>query len=491
MIRNDKQAVNDRNDGTKLKLSLKNAVRKFSYSLSANTVSAVATTTMGLLIPIFLDVAQFGYWQLYIFYAGYAVYFHFGWADGIYLRYGGKTSGDLDKPEMHSQFWLYIFFEFCLFLLVSMYALIFLKDIDKRLIVFCVGLNCVVYLPRVMLQYLLQSIGQVSEYARNLVHERLLNVALMLAFIFTGRRSYHYLIIADFLSKGITLIWLSYHCRDILFTRGIPLSLSFREARENLKIGFKLMFATVASMLIIGIVQFAIAKEWDIATFGMVSFALVTAQSIVVFINQISMVLFPLLKQSERSKLPVVFHTMGSSISLPVMLLLFLFYPLQVGLNLLLPNYTVGISYLAILFPICLFESRTSLLLSSFMKTFRKEDAMMKINFFMVFLSILSTIVTIGIFRDIELGLFSIIALLALRCVIADIFVQRLISLNDFGELVQLLVSAVIFIIASWFIGGLMGWLIYGIYLVLAILVRRKQYLVSLHVIGQSMKDRL
>jgi O-antigen/teichoic acid export membrane protein len=483
--------VNDRDEGPKLKLSLKNAVRKFSYSLSANAMSAVATTSMGLLIPAFLDVSQFGYWQLYIFYVGYAIYFHFGWADGMYLRYGGKTSNEIDTSVIHSQFWLYSFFELLLFVGISAYALIFIKHLDKRLILFCVGLNCLVYLPRVMLQYLLQGIGRVSEYARNLVHERLLNVALILVFLFTGRREFQYLILADFLAKGVTLFWLGYHCRDILFTQGVPLSISIREAKENLAVGFKLMFATVASMLIIGIVQFAISKEYDIATFGMVSFALVTAQSIVLFINQISMVLFPLLKQSDRSKLPVVFHTMGSSISFPVMLLLLAFYPLQLGLNYLLPQYREGISYLAILFPICLFESRTSLLLSSFMKTFRKERSMLWINLVMVVLSVVLTVITIGIFKDITLSLFLIVVLLSLRCIIADLYVQRLMSLNDYGEIILLVASSVFFIYASWIIGGLFGWCLYFVFFLLAFLVRRKQYLYSLQIIGQSLKNRI
>jgi O-antigen/teichoic acid export membrane protein len=483
--------VNTRDESTKLKLTLKNAIRKFSYSLSANAISAVATTSLGLLVPAFLDVTQFGYWQLYIFYVGYAIYFHFGWADGMYLRYGGKTSNEMDRPVVHSQFWLFAGFEFLLFLGIAAYALFFLQGAEKRLIILCVGLNCIVYLPRVLLQYLLQGIGRVSEYARNLVHERLLDFGLILLSFLLGYRDFPHLIIADFVAKGVTLFWLCYHCRDIVFAEGVPFAIGIREAKENLAVGFKLMFATVASMLIIGIVQYAISLKWDISTFGMVSFALVVAQSIVLFINQISMVLFPLLKQSEPSKFPVVFHTMGTSISLPVLVLLLSFYPLQLGLGMLLPEYREGISYLAILFPICLFESRTSLLLGSFMKTFRKERSMLWINLSMVVLSVCSTVVTIGMLEDIVLGMISIVALLALRCIIADLYVQRLLSLHDFGEIVLLVSASAFFVYASFVVGGWTGWGMYGLFLLVAFLVRRKQYLYSLRVIGQSLKSRI
>ena len=44
--------------------------------------SSVATT---LILPKFLGIESFGYWQLFLFYVSYIGFFHLGINDGVYL----------------------------------------------------------------------------------------------------------------------------------------------------------------------------------------------------------------------------------------------------------------------------------------------------------------------------------------------------------------------------------------------------------------------
>ena len=64
-------------------------IKNFSYTLSSNLLSLVISTLVVLIIPKLIGVEEYGYWQLYIFYTSYIGFLHFGWNDGIYLRYGG------------------------------------------------------------------------------------------------------------------------------------------------------------------------------------------------------------------------------------------------------------------------------------------------------------------------------------------------------------------------------------------------------------------
>ena len=83
----------------------------FSKSLFANVFNVTISTLTGLLIPKLMGATQYGYWQLYVLYVTYVPYFHFGWVDGIYLREGGIDYNDLDKPKLHTQFWMYCIFD--------------------------------------------------------------------------------------------------------------------------------------------------------------------------------------------------------------------------------------------------------------------------------------------------------------------------------------------------------------------------------------------
>src|SRR5699024_10255864 len=92
------------------KLFLKN----FSYTFISNLLSAGISIILVLIVPKFLDLNDYGMWQLYTFYSQYIAYTSLGITDGIYLRYGGVNFLDLPKSNLRSQFHFLIIFEIIL-----------------------------------------------------------------------------------------------------------------------------------------------------------------------------------------------------------------------------------------------------------------------------------------------------------------------------------------------------------------------------------------
>ncbi|HGA0995664.1 TPA: hypothetical protein ACIQO3_002161, partial [Streptococcus suis] len=68
-----------------------------------------------------------------------------------------------------------------------------------------------------------------------------------------------------------------------------------------------LMLSNVASMLVIGTVRLGIEKRWDVATFGKISLTLSISNLIMTFINAVGIVIFPMLKRTEKSELPELY----------------------------------------------------------------------------------------------------------------------------------------------------------------------------------------
>lgn len=54
-------------------------------------LAAVFNTLLVFLIPRLMNVEEYGYWRLFLLYAGYVGFLHFGFADGALLRWAGKT----------------------------------------------------------------------------------------------------------------------------------------------------------------------------------------------------------------------------------------------------------------------------------------------------------------------------------------------------------------------------------------------------------------
>ena len=81
----------------------------------ANGVSFLISALITFIVPKVLDVESYAYIQLYIFYTSYVSYLHYGWVDGIRLRYGGAYYEDLDKPLFGSQIWEYSILQMIVF----------------------------------------------------------------------------------------------------------------------------------------------------------------------------------------------------------------------------------------------------------------------------------------------------------------------------------------------------------------------------------------
>ena len=65
------------------------AITNLKTALLAQFISLAVNVIMSLLVPKQLNIKEFAYWQLFLFYANYVGFFLFGLNDGIYLRLGG------------------------------------------------------------------------------------------------------------------------------------------------------------------------------------------------------------------------------------------------------------------------------------------------------------------------------------------------------------------------------------------------------------------
>lgn len=466
-----------------MKDSVKSIFHKLYYSVSANFLNLLISLVVSFIVPKLLGLEQYGYWQLYLFYVGYTGFFHFGLADGIYLRYGGKYYDELDKAMMHSQYWLLTILEIIIFIGIALFSFYKIGDPNKSIILIAAGLNCIILLPRTVLQYILQSTGRIKEYARNFMVWRILYIVLILGFLVLGYRNFEYMLLADIIAKVVALISLGYVCKDIVFTKGVKLSVGMHEFWINITTGGKLLFANIAGMLIIGIVRFGIERNWDVITFGKVSFSLSISNFILTFIAAVSVVIFPIIKRSEAEKLPTVYETLGTLLSGGMLIFLVAYYPIQKILLLWLPHYYEAIQYFAILFPISMFEARTSLLINTYLKALREEKAMLLINGFSVLLSLVTTVIVTVLFKNLTAAIMSIVGLQIVKCLIPDFYLQKKMDMKISFEVLWDALGAIVFILGNWFIGGVQGWVIYIVFVVCVGIIRRKEFLYHLNLV--------
>ncbi|WP_283129391.1 lipopolysaccharide biosynthesis protein [Allofournierella massiliensis] len=448
-------------------------INNITYTLFSNIISFLISAVITFVVPKQLGSESYGYFQLYLFYVNYTGFLHFGWADGVFLRYGGQYYEKLDKPKFSGQFWLYSGVEVAFGLLICLAGYTVASPQDKAIVLALTGISVFLLLPRTLLQYVLQGTNRIKEYATLTVLEKIVYVTVVVLFLLAGTHSFIPMILADLLGKSCALLYSIYQCRDILTTKPVGLQASLKEAWANISVGIKLMFANIASMLIIGFVRLSIENQWDVTTFGKVSLTMSVSNLLMVFINAVAMVMFPMLRRTNSDELSGIYNTMRTYLMIPLLGMLVCYYPAKVILSAWLPQYADSLVYMALLFPMCVFESKMSMLINTYLKTLRKEKWLLLVNVVTVSLSVVITLITTYWLHNLDLAVASIVFLLAFRCVFAELLLSTVLDVNVKTDIILEIALTIIFIGASWFVGGLMGLAIYAVAYLIYLFIKR------------------
>ena len=440
-----------------------------SYAVASNLIQLIISTLVILVLPRLIGVEEYGFWQLYLFYVSYVGFAHLGWIDGIYLKYGGKEYSELGISNFYSQFILYAIFQG----LISLGLFILIPFIssggDKNFIFLTLSITLFLTNLRFFIVYILQTTNRIKESSRVLIFDRLIYICLLLSLLLFGQRNYQMMIWADIIGRLMSLMYGIYLCRSIIWNKFSLFKLNVSEIFDNIKAGSNLMFSNIASMLIIGTVRMGIERTWDVATFGKVSLTLSISNLMMTFINAIGIVIFPMIKRMKEKHIPLIYKALRDYLMVLMLGVMLLYYPLRFFLDGWLPAYNDSLKYMALVFPMSIFEGKMSLLINTYLKALRMERVILGVNVLTMLCSFALTILTTIVFKNIELAIGSIVLLLMFRCFLAEFLLTKRLKIEIVKDVFLEIAMALIFIVTGWTLSILLGFLIYffsyGLYL--------------------------
>lgn len=444
-------------------MSLHQVIKNVSYSFGANIVSLGVSVLMVMFVPKLLPVEDYGKWQLFLFYFSYLGFLHFGWEDGIYLRYAGKSFDELSPRVFSGQFLGIIILQLVLSGLAFLLSQFFIADPIKQTVFVCAVSLAVFVNFNTGCNFIMQITNRIKDYARIVLSEQIILLLLVFSFLLLGFNQFYYMYMAKLCSVAIVSVLCFYLCRSLWTTRIGSIHDICHEAGLNLEVGIKLMFANIASMLIIGIVRYGISIGWDVSTFGKVSLTLGVSNFLMVFINSVSVVFFPILKRMDKQRLPEMYMQIRTILACVLFFMLIFYYPIKEILSWWLPKYADSLIYMSVLFPVCLFESKVSLLINTYLKSLRKEALMLKINLISVGVAAIVTFLTIEVLHNLNTAVFSIVFLYAFRCEMAEHYMEHILQLKLKKAILAELFMAAIFIATSVLLNNWLCTIIYAV----------------------------
>lgn len=221
-------------------------------------------------------VEGFGYWQLFIFYAGYIGFFHLGLNDGLHLVKGGELRSDIDKKDVNSQFVFSMITQLLMSAVVMLVALFAPLGGDRTFVVFMTGALITVNNAGTFFGFLYQAMGETKLFSVSVMVESLAILVGLLALMTAGITSYTPYVIIYFFAKIARLIYCFIHGVDFLKAGVYSSRYMIKACCSSISVGIKLMLANTAGSLILGFARFLIDTNWGVEVFSQVSLSLTT-----------------------------------------------------------------------------------------------------------------------------------------------------------------------------------------------------------------------
>lgn len=420
-----------------------------SVAFVAQGFGLVLGLLQSLLVPKLLDVENYAYWQLFIFYCSYVGFFHLGLNDGVYLICGGQPRSVIDKKSINSQFVVGAAYQVVFSCIIAAVALGGGFGDDRAFVIVCVSIYLLLCNLLRYISFVLQAMNETKLSSYSTIIASATYIAPLLIMLCAHVSSYRPFVVAYLVSAALALLYGLYCIRDFFGAGLEPPNEAVAQSLRSIRVGIKLMIANLASSFVLGAARFIIDARWGIETFGQLSLALSMVTFFMTFMAQASMVLFPALRQSKQSEVKGFFHTARDFMSLFFPAIYLLYMPVVWVLTLWLPQYAQSFAYLAYLLPICVFDSKMDITCTTYFKVARKERLLLRINLATASISLVGSLVGAFLLSSIHAVIISIVIAIILRSTYSEHCISRELDLPPSRIPLSEIVLTIAFIVST------------------------------------------
>lgn len=449
----------------------------------SNILQMISGVLVGLLLPKIIGISDYGYYKTFTLYSSYVGLLHFGFSDGIYLKYGGKKYEELNKEKFRFYSVSMIIMEMVISVIILFSSLLFLKK-EYRFIFICIA----IYLVANNLTSYFQMISQITRRftelsLRNVIQSFFISLSIIILWILKialkiniSYRVYTSIYIAIY---AILAIWYMLTYKEIVF--GIKeKSSSFVEILRLIQIGFPLMLSNLCLTLLITIDSQFVNVLFDTDTYAIYAFAYNLLALITTALNAISTVLYPIMRRARGYAIKKAYPMLNMLIIILVAFCIAVYFPLSWFVGFFLPKYIQSIAIFRVILPGLIFSSATTLVIHNYYKVEGKAFTFFVQSLVVLAIACLSNAIAYAFWRTPQSISWASVCVMLLWYVIADKYISQKYNASTVKNLTFSLVVTVTFYVISLIKNIVLGLILYLIVLVVVILIFYRKNIVDM-----------
>jgi O-antigen/teichoic acid export membrane protein len=364
----------------KKETSFKSIFRVFT----SNLFKFLSSLIIIFILPNFLGIENYGYYRLFLLYLSYLGIFHFGFIDGIYLKYGGKDLESLDQKKFRTYFYFFFILQILVLFLLFIYGILFLSG-HRFLIFIFVIFNLIPINITTYFQFISQITFRFNEYSLRIYLFSILNLIAVILILLLNLTNYLFIVIFSTVINYylFSLYLITY--RLFIFGDKIKISLLFNDIYNLFRIGFPLLLSNIVSIILLTLDKIFVELYFEISSFSIYSFAFSILTLINLILSSISTVLYPIFKSFDKKVLSSIYSSLSLIINFLVFFGLFIYFPVYFLLPIFLPGYIDSLPIIRIALPGLVFTSSINTLTHNFYKVFNRNKEFLFIGIIAIF----------------------------------------------------------------------------------------------------------
>lgn len=309
--------------------------------LIANIVNMLFSVISNFILPKYLSIESYGYYKVYMLYIGYLGLVHFGFADGIYLRYGGKEFSSVDTLRLSKESATLRNSQVLLTIIMLLGAVYMRNPLMILLSLSCIPINMISFYKS-----LFQATGRFKDYGLvlSLLPILIFICDIILLFVFQTDDYLIYISVV-LLSNVFLYLFLEQKCTKLLGKIKL-FTFNWQLFKDNVKTGFALMVGNFASLLITSFDRWLIQAWMSITAFSFYSFAVSVENLFNVCVSAVTTTLYNHLC-NERDEVKII--RIKSICIIIGIYLIAVAFPVKAIINYWLQKYSASIDCLFLL----------------------------------------------------------------------------------------------------------------------------------------------
>lgn len=435
---------NIRNENSKL--------RNLLYVLLSNLVIMLSGVMMAFLIPMVTTIEDYGTFRLFLLYLNYASILTLGFAEGISIYYGKFEYSDLPKRNFSFYFRFFLVFE--LIFIVSLFFLTSKSSLfnNNLLLSLFIFVNCLILNVSNFCNYINMVTKRFNIFLWSNLLSKFLLIVLILFALVMEIQSYVYFIIIVTFSNLVLMLFNLARVKDILFISVGNFGDYISDIKRIFRYGFPTMLAFIVGMICYGLGQFIVEENFTKIEFAQYAFACSILTLINLVISSLGTVLFPYIARAKKSDLGKLYKNIQTVLVILFGGMMSAYYLIQFVVDIVLPEYSKSLIYLAILFPIILFDSIIRIILINYFKALRLQKVYLLVNFLALFIFILLLgLITMYTHSVLFIAIATVVSYF-IWMLIGSIYFSKYFSVNLIRNIIyQIILVAIFTIINNYF----------------------------------------